>query len=342
MAVAWMKWKGSKMRTAPFPSAILLLTRLFFVQSYYPSGGLKTAVRLISPVTQTAFGRKLHTFDSQSRLPSSQLAAPENNVREPIEFISDEDDLVGDDEEDLECSEDEARKSLRLKKVRQHVNPLSNSYLQPLTLADNWLDASFQTPRQPLIIDVGCAKGSWALNVARLHPHLNVLGLEIRRPVVELCIQRKAYWKVPNVHFLSSNANVHLLSILDSLSAQQAEVRMITIQFADPHFKKRHQKRRVVNPEFVDILASKLSPQCQVFVQTDVQELAQDQVSHFLARSEAFQPMPGYDIERLEENPSPFTVKTEREIATLAKQLPVYRMLFQRTSSPATLSNLGQ
>ncbi|KAJ1400728.1 putative methyltransferase-domain-containing protein, partial [Ochromonadaceae sp. CCMP2298] len=177
-------------------------------------------------------------------------------------------------------------------KVRQHVNPLSAKYQMSLALADDWMFRAFEQPTQlPLIVDVGCAKGSWALKMAETSgtsgtisaqtsagittdtsaasaessasasatratsaiSHINVLGLEIRRPVVELCLARKFQRSLTNVHFLAVNANIDLEKILTSLVARGVSISTVCVQFPDPHFKTRHKKRRVVNPELVHI-----------------------------------------------------------------------------------------
>lgn len=219
--------------------------------------------------------------------------------------------------------------NLRKKKVRQHVNPLSHTYQAPLQLTSTWLQDNYPQPTQPLIIDIGCAKGSWALKMAEQHKTKNVLGLEIRRPIVELCLHRKAFRKLTNVHFFSSNANVDLTNILISLQQQAIPIEMLCIQFPDPHFKKRNHKRRVVNPVFVDSLAQYLPPHTKVFVQSDVAEVADDMVLH-LRESKYFEAMQGYLVDELNKNISPNNVQTEREISSLRRDLPVYRMLFQR------------
>eukprot|EP00747_Dinoflagellata_sp_TGD_P097723 gnl/TRDRNA2_/TRDRNA2_167219_c1_seq4.p1 gnl/TRDRNA2_/TRDRNA2_167219_c1~~gnl/TRDRNA2_/TRDRNA2_167219_c1_seq4.p1 ORF type:complete len:217 (-),score=37.98 gnl/TRDRNA2_/TRDRNA2_167219_c1_seq4:65-715(-) len=54
-----------------------------------------------------------------------------------------------------------------------------------------WLEDSFAKPALPVVIDIGCAKGSWALKYATQHQELNVLGLEIRADAVQLAMSRK-------------------------------------------------------------------------------------------------------------------------------------------------------
>lgn len=216
-------------------------------------------------------------------------------------------------------------------KFRQHVNPLSDVYKVPLTLSSTWLEECFQNPSNPIHIDIGCSRGSWALQYAKMTPTINILGLEIRRQVVQLCLHRKKVWNLRNVHFLSSNANVDLANILSSLKGRGVPVQCVTVQFPDPHFKKKHHKRRVVNAQLVSILAENLSPGALVFVQSDILDVMQDMVDH-LKQSLYFAAREDFRDDDLQANPSIFPVQTEREIATINKNLPVYRMLFYRNS----------
>ena len=59
------------------------------------------------------------------------------------------------------------------------------------------------------------------------------------------------------------------------------QIQAVTIQFPDPHFKARHKKRRVVNPDLVNCLAKYLPADTLVFLQSDIQELEVDMISHF-------------------------------------------------------------
>ena len=241
----------------------------------------------------------------------------------------DEDEVeVEDDGDDGDSKLRAAEGSLRLK-VRQHVNPLASKYQVPISLDANWIDTSFEKPNQPLLIDVGCAKGTWGLSYARANPQHNVLGLEIRRPVVELALRRKQVWGLANVHFLATNANIDLKRIVRDVLQRKTEIRMVSIHHPDPHFKSKHKKRRVVNPDFVAEIASLLPSGVKVFVQSDVLELCQDMVETISANPE-FLVEVGHSISTIDSNPAPTDIKTEREIATLNKGLPVFRCLFRR------------
>ena len=96
----------------------------------------------------------------------------------------------------------------------------------------------------------------------------------------------------------------------------------MTIQFPDPWFKNRHNKRRVVQPELVDQLATYMATGGIVFLQSDVEVVAVEMRDRF-ASHPAFQRQ---GEEWLRENP--LSVPTEREKTTLSRGEPVYRALF--------------
>lgn len=206
-------------------------------------------------------------------------------------------------------------------RVRQHVNPLSGKYQAPVDVP-NW-SAAFANPQQPLHIDIGCGKGLFALQMAQLAPEWNFLGLEIRQPVVESAQKRQQEAGLRNLHFMYCNVNISLRSLLESWGDQNP-LQQVSIQFPDPWFKKRHQKRRVLQPELVSTLAEFLPSGGRLVVQSDVEEVAVEMCDriaenpHFLRQGQAWLPQ------------SPFPAQTDRERVTLEQGLPVHRAIFAR------------
>jgi tRNA (guanine-N7-)-methyltransferase len=203
-------------------------------------------------------------------------------------------------------------------RVRQHVNPLSSKY-QTTVEVPAW-SRIYAHPEQPLHIDIGCAKGHFVWRMAELQPDWNFLGLEIRAPLVDYALQQRDQAGIPNLHFLFGNANTSLADLLTSLP--KGTLQQVSIQFPDPWFKKRHQKRRVVQPELVQSLAQHLPPGGRVVLQSDVEEVAQEMCDRFSEQS-AFHRT---DVNWLPD--SPFPAQTDREALTLGKGLPVFRAIF--------------
>jgi len=203
-------------------------------------------------------------------------------------------------------------------RVRQHVNPLSSKYQQSLPLPD-W-NQIYSNLSLPIHLDLGCGRGRFLLEMASLYPEINFLGIEIREPLVIEANELRDQHNLTNLHYLFANVNNSIEDILSSLPSQHLE--LVMIQFPDPWFKKKHHKRRVVQPETVDSLNRFLRAGSQIFLQSDIKEVAEEMCDRFLAHP-CFQPQ--HLKIWLEENP--LGVMTEREVATLNKGEPVYRTM---------------
>ena len=200
-------------------------------------------------------------------------------------------------------------------RVHQHVNPLSPYYRQepkPIDLAKVFAD-----PDRSLHLDIGSARGRFLLGMAQTLPESNYLGVEIREPLVDEANLIRDDHGLNNLHYSFCNAMLWLERLLADIP--EGRLQMVTIQFPDPWFKNRHAKRRMVNAEHVEAVDKKLATGGRIFVQTDIEFLADEMF-------ELFRLAPV-----LIENPTsqnPFPIKTEREKAVEDKTLPVYRTIF--------------
>ena len=144
-------------------------------------------------------------------------------------------------------------KHKRVKRLRHHRNPLSAAATQPAELAEDWARTIFDDRTQPLTVGVGCALGGWCVESASNDASRNFLGLELRPEAVARA--QESAQKLPNCAFLQCNANVDLGRLLGDLANAGAPLERICIQFPDPHFKKKHRKRRVCTPELAETVA---------------------------------------------------------------------------------------
>jgi len=200
-------------------------------------------------------------------------------------------------------------------RVHQHVNPLSPYYRQPPEPLR--LDEVFTKPKLPLHLDIGCARGRFILNLAEATADWNFLGVEIREPLVAEANKIAVEQQLTNLRYAFCNAMIWLGRLLKQVPG--GSLRMVTIQFPDPWFKKKHAKRRMVDAKLVADVCEKLAPEGLIYVQTDIEFLAAEMFDLFVAS------------ERLVEVPlvgDLFPIKTERELAVETKGLPIYRKLF--------------
>ncbi|NDJ17110.1 tRNA (guanosine(46)-N7)-methyltransferase TrmB [Myxacorys almedinensis] len=221
---------------------------------------------------------------------------------------------------------------MALVRVREHVNPLSRKYQDPVEMPD-WKTV-YKDAAQPLHLDVGCARGKFVLEMAQREPSWNFLGLEIREPLVHQALSAKRNsagtahrdeLELKNLHYLFCNINTSIRPLLASLEA--GTLSRVSIQFPDPWFKRKHQKRRVVQPEIVDELSKYLIPGGTVFVQSDVLDVAQEMVDRFSEHPAFVRQAADWLLK------NPFEVPTEREVGVLSLSNPVYRALFLRKFS---------
>jgi tRNA (guanine-N7-)-methyltransferase len=202
-------------------------------------------------------------------------------------------------------------------RIHQHVNPLAPYYRQaPKPIK---LEEIFENPELPLHLDLGSARGRFLLRMAQHEPKQNFLGVEIREPLVDEANRIAQEDGLANLHYCFCNAMLWLDRLMTEIPL--GLLQMVTIQFPDPWFKKKHSKRRMVNEEMVATIARHLPPGGRVFVQTDIEFLADEIFA-------LFSDDPHFSISKV--NESPFPVKTEREKAVEQKEQPVYRAVATR------------
>lgn len=227
-------------------------------------------------------------------------------------------------------------------RFRQHVNPLARRFQMQTELPDDWPKNDFDDPTLPLHVDIGCGKGGFLLDLASKRSEgidsdsgamkMNYLGLEIRPSVARYARERVPRWGLKGrVSFIGCNANVDLDRILSIYCNRGGTVSYVSLQYPDPHFKKSHQKRRVLTNELVRTLAKFVPAGCDVFIQSDIKDVFDDMREKIREHGKThFRDVVADFEETLDENP--LGVPTEREISVLKQDLPVYRTVFRRES----------
>ena len=188
----------------------------------------------------------------------------------------------------------------------------------------------FAQSSRPLHLDIGCARGGFLLGLAPLQPEWNHMGVEIRHPLVLSAERDRQELELDNLRFLFCNVNVSLEEWLDALPRDQLQ--WVSIQFPDPWFKRRHQKRRVLQPSLLIALATALQPGRELFIQSDVLSVIEPMVM-LIEQSNCFE-RPRDDSQAWQ-RANPMPVPTERERYVLDQGLQVYRRLYQRNDQQA-------
>ena len=153
--------------------------------------------------------------------------------------------------------------------MRQHVNPLSKNFEEIENIPS--LIEMFGDSKLNLHLDIGCASGEFLFDLALFNTNWNYLGIEIRERLVKNAKFKARESAINNLYFVYGNA----INILNNFQCKSIikNLKSISFNFPDPWFKKRHYKRRVIQPEFIEILSNSMQKGSLIFVKTDVKDL---------------------------------------------------------------------
>lgn len=129
----------------------------------------------------------------------------------------------------------------------------------------------------PVYIEIGCGKGEFISQYSMLHPEWNFLGFEGREKRIRNILKKVSPANNPNVRLLCLMIDSNIAQVLPPQSIQGA-----FIQHPDPWPKKRHHKRRLIQQDFLNALASILMPDAQLHISTDHEEYANWIAEEFL------------------------------------------------------------
>lgn len=135
------------------------------------------------------------------------------------------------------------------------------------------LDAVFGR-KAPRILEIGCGMGETTAAIAAAHPQQDFLGIEVHTPGVGSLLQLIDRQGLSNVRVIQHDAVavLHRMIAPDSLDG-------LHIFFPDPWPKKRQQKRRLIQPPFVALAASRLKTGGYLHAATDWREYAEQMLN---------------------------------------------------------------
>ena len=156
------------------------------------------------------------------------------------------------------------------------------------------LDAVFGRAA-PKILEIGFGMGETTATIAAAHPENDYLGIEVHTPGVGSLLKRIGEHGLSNLRLIQHDAVEVLRTMIAPASLDGAH-----IFFPDPWPKKRHHKRRLVQPDFVALLAARLKPGGYLHLATDWQEYAEQMLAVLSAEpllentTEGYAPRPDY------------------------------------------------
>ncbi len=145
------------------------------------------------------------------------------------------------------------------------------------------------------VLEIGFGMGETTAAIAAAHPEVNYLGIEVHTPGVGSLLKLIEQLGLRNLRVIQHDAVEVLHGMIAPASLDGAHV-----FFPDPWPKKRHHKRRLVQTDFVALLASRLKPGARLHLATDWQEYAEQMLAVLSAEAglentaEGFAPRPDY------------------------------------------------
>lgn len=133
----------------------------------------------------------------------------------------------------------------------------------------------------PLVVEVGFGMGDSLLQMCQQEPDKNFIGIEVHPPGVGRLINNASLAGVKNLKVYMADAN----DVLNDCIADQT-IDRFQLFFPDPWHKKKHHKRRIVQPEFLSLIERKLEASGICHFATDWQEYAEQMMELLTAESE--------------------------------------------------------
>jgi tRNA (guanine-N7-)-methyltransferase len=122
----------------------------------------------------------------------------------------------------------------------------------------------------PIVLEIGFGNGGQLLHAAAAEPECNFIGVEVHRPGVGRLMNALADADLANVRIYNHDA----VDVLEHEIAAHA-LAEVRVYFPDPWHKKRHQKRRLIQPEFLALLAARVARGGRLHLATDWADYAE-------------------------------------------------------------------
>jgi tRNA (guanine-N7-)-methyltransferase len=203
-------------------------------------------------------------------------------------------------------------------RIRQHVNPLKSNFFQ----------IAVEPPELPVGVSVevelGSAEAHFLMDRAAEEPSRFYVGVEIRRDHVAAANAACERQGLAQVRSVFANLSVDLPRLFPAGSVSR-----FFLNFPDPWWKARQHKRRVMSPELVAELFGLLVEDGEIYVATDVFEIALDAMAtleHDSSRRFVNLREPWTFLRE-----SPFAARSRRERQCEAEAIPIWRLGYRRT-----------
>ncbi len=171
---------------------------------------------------------------------------------------------------------------------------LGPRFLLPYAGAPADFDAIFGRSA-PRVLEIGFGMGDATASIAQALPGTDFIGVEVHTPGVGALLKRIGELDLSNLRLIQHDA----VDVLERMVAADS-LAGVHVFFPDPWHKLKHNKRRLIQPEFVRLLVSRLAPGGYLHCATDWEPYAQQMLEVLSAEpglrntAEGYAPKPDY------------------------------------------------
>lgn len=177
---------------------------------------------------------------------------------------------------------------------RRALDDLGPRFVVPYSAAPFDWDADFgrQAPR---VLEIGFGMGATTAEIAAQRPEDNFIGVEVHEPGVGALLKLISEQGLSNIRIVQHDA----VEVLEQMIGTQT-LDGVHVFFPDPWHKARHHKRRLIQPPFVALLASRMKPGAYLHCATDWQNYAEQMLEVLSAEpalentAQGYAPRPAY------------------------------------------------
>jgi tRNA (guanine-N7-)-methyltransferase len=163
------------------------------------------------------------------------------------------------------------------------IDELGPKFLIPYTSELLRWESVFSTSDsvRPKILEIGFGMGETTAHIAKLRNSDDFLALEVHEPGVGALLKKIGEEQIENIRIIRHDA----VDVLENMIADDV-LDGVHIFFPDPWHKKKHNKRRLIQPEFISKLCKKLKAGSYIHLATDWEEYAQQMLAVLSSESQ--------------------------------------------------------
>lgn len=200
------------------------------------------------------------------------------------------------------------------------IKTFSNVLEYPVNMQGKW--RSFFKNDNPVVLELACGRGEYAVALATLFPDQNFIGVDIKGNRMYIGAKKALDSNLTNAAFLRTQ-----IEMLPNYFAAN-EVEEIWITFPDPQLRTSKAKRRLTHPRFLRLYQQVLKPGGFLHLKTDspalynfTKNLIEMYSLHLVESSE--------DVYAIAEVPEILTIKTHYESLDIAQSKKIFYLKFQ-------------